>query len=90
MLSGVNGSGGKNRRAKAASTQESPYSSTQAEMAALSRTAGVVACALSVSDDLRTEKVVAIQQSIAAGTYNVSPSAVAGKLMCALLAAKRA
>ena len=52
--------------------------------AKLSTAAGAVAQALSGSD-VRTEKVAALQQSIAAGTYNVSSSDVADKLISALL-----
>lgn len=85
VLSGANGSGGKDRSATAVSTQKASSSAAQVDMAALSRTVGAVACVLSGSDGIRTEKVLAIRQSIAAGMYNVSPSAVAGKLMCTLL-----
>ena len=52
--------------------------------AKLSTTAGVMAQAL-LGSDLRTDKVAALQQSIAAGTYNVPAPAVADKLMRALL-----
>ena len=52
--------------------------------AKLSTTAGVVAQAL-LGSDVRTDKVAALQQSIAAGTYSVSSSNVADKLMGALL-----
>jgi negative regulator of flagellin synthesis FlgM len=34
--------------------------------------------------DVRTEKVAALQQSIAAGTYNIPAADVAGKLIGAL------
>jgi anti-sigma28 factor (negative regulator of flagellin synthesis) len=53
-------------------------------MAALSRTVRM-ACALSGRDDIRTEKILAIQQAIATGKYNIATSAVADKLMCTLL-----
>lgn len=52
--------------------------------AKLSTTAAVIAQAFTGSD-VRTGKVTAVQQSIAAGTYNVSSSAVADKLMSSLL-----
>jgi negative regulator of flagellin synthesis FlgM len=52
--------------------------------AKLSTTAGVMAQAL-LGSDVRTDKVAALQQSIATGTYNVSAPAVADKLMRALL-----
>ena len=83
-LSGANGSGGKGRSATAVSTQKAPRSATPVDMAALSRTVRM-ACALSGRDDIRTEKILAIQQAIATGTYNVAASAVADKLMCTLL-----
>ena len=52
--------------------------------AKLSSTAGVMAQAL-LGSDVRTDKVSALQQSIAAGSYSVPASAVADKLMHALL-----
>lgn len=42
--------------------------------------AAAVAAASGVSD-LRTEKIAAIQQALASGSYSVSPSAVADKLI---------
>jgi negative regulator of flagellin synthesis FlgM len=59
-------------------------SPTGVDEAKLSTTAGVMAQAL-LGSDVRTDKVVALQQSIAAGTYNVSAPAVADKVMRALL-----
>jgi len=44
----------------------------------------VVAQALTGSD-VRADKVAALQQSIAAGTYNVPSSDVAGKVLSAML-----
>lgn len=52
--------------------------------ASLSRAANAVAQALSGSDT-RSDKVAALQQSIAAGTYSVSSSAVAEKLFSTML-----
>jgi len=52
--------------------------------ATLSTTATVVAQALTGSD-VRTDKVAALQQSIAAGTYNIPSSDVAAKVFSALL-----
>ena len=57
---------------------------TDAATATLSSTSAVVAQALSGSD-VRTEKVAALQQSIAAGTYNVPSAAVADKLIGSML-----
>jgi anti-sigma28 factor (negative regulator of flagellin synthesis) len=50
----------------------------------LSRTASVAGQALSGSD-VRFDKVAALQQSIAAGTYNVPAADVAAKVISALL-----
>ena len=52
--------------------------------AKLSTTAGVIVQAFAGSD-VRLAKVAALQQTIAAGTYSVSSSDVADKLMTALL-----
>jgi negative regulator of flagellin synthesis FlgM len=52
--------------------------------AKLSATASMVAQSLSESD-VRPEKVAALQQTIAAGTYSVSSADVADKLMGAML-----
>jgi negative regulator of flagellin synthesis FlgM len=52
--------------------------------ATLSAAANLVGQALTGSD-VRTEKVAALQQAIAAGTYNVSSSDVADKLISSLL-----
>jgi len=54
------------------------------DQATLSTTASVVAQALTGSD-VRADKVAALQQSIAAGTYNVPSSDVAGKVLSAML-----
>jgi negative regulator of flagellin synthesis FlgM len=60
-------------------------SASAVDQTSLSQASGLMAQALSGSDDVRTEKVAALQQSIAAGTYNVSSSAVADKLISSLL-----
>jgi negative regulator of flagellin synthesis FlgM len=53
----------------------------------LSSTASLISQGLGSSSDsdVRTDKIAALQQSIAAGTYNVSASAVADKLMSSML-----
>jgi negative regulator of flagellin synthesis FlgM len=55
-----------------------------ADQTTLSATAGLVANALGGADT-RSEKVASLQQAIAAGTYNVPSSAVAGKIIQSLL-----
>jgi len=55
-----------------------------ADEARVSSTASAVLQALSGSD-VRTDKVAALQQSIAAGTYSVPASDVADKVLSALL-----
>jgi negative regulator of flagellin synthesis FlgM len=50
----------------------------------LSSAAGAIAQALGGSD-VRSEKVAALQQAIASGSYNVSSSDVAGKMIHSLL-----
>ena len=57
---------------------QSPHDSATFSSAA----AGV---AQSADADVRTDKVASIQAALAAGTYNVPASAVAGKLVDALL-----
>lgn len=66
------------------SVQKGSFSAAPVDEATLSPTANMVAQALSGSD-VRTDKVAALQQSIAAGTYNVSSSEVAAKVINALL-----
>ena len=40
-------------------------------------------------EDVRTEKVAAVQAALAAGTYNVPASAVASKMVDAMLSGDR-
>jgi negative regulator of flagellin synthesis FlgM len=58
--------------------------STPVDDAKVSTLAGVITQGLSGSD-VRTEKVAALQQAIAAGTYSVSSSDVAEKVIGSLL-----
>ncbi|HEU4635381.1 MAG TPA: flagellar biosynthesis anti-sigma factor FlgM [Edaphobacter sp.] len=64
-------------------TENKPAAGAQDE-AKLSSTAGLVARALS-TPDVRTAKVEALQKAIADGSYNVSSSDVAGKMIDSLL-----
>ena len=56
----------------------------QADNASLTSTAGVLAQAVN-GDDVRTDKVAALQAAITSGTYNVPASAVADKLIQSML-----
>ena len=55
-----------------------------ADQANLSSASGMIAHALEGSD-VRSEKVTALQQAIASGSYKVSSSEVAGKMIQSLL-----
>jgi negative regulator of flagellin synthesis FlgM len=68
------------------STADSPSqpSAQAADKANLSTLGGLVAQA-SAGSDVRLDKVAALQQSIASGTYNVPASAVASKIVDSLL-----
>ena len=59
-------------------------SNQAADIARLSTTGGSVAQAVTGSD-VRADKVAALQQAIASGTYNVSAADVADKLISNLL-----
>jgi negative regulator of flagellin synthesis FlgM len=71
-------------KTEAVSGQNGFNNGVPVDQANVSSTASAVAQGLSGSD-VRNDKVVALQQSIAAGTYSVSASDVAGKVMSALL-----
>jgi negative regulator of flagellin synthesis FlgM len=56
------------------------------DQASLSTAGGLIAQAISGSNsDVRTDKVAALQQAIANGTYHVASSDVAGKIVDSLL-----
>lgn len=57
---------------------------SHADQANLSSASGMIAHALEGSD-VRSEKVAALQQAIASGSYKVSSSEVAGKMIQSLL-----
>lgn len=61
-----------------------PAGSTDTDETKLSPTGGLIAQALAGSD-VRSSKVEALQKAIADGSYNVSSSDVAGKIMDSLL-----
>ncbi len=62
----------------------SPASAEPEDQAHLSQ-AAVLASASSSLSEVRAEKVTAVQQALAGGTYAVSPSDVAGKVIDHLL-----
>ena len=80
------------RTSQTSSTQETattaPATNTsaahKADHTSLSATGSVISQALD-GDDVRNEKVAALQQAIASGTYHVPSSAVADKLINSLL-----
>lgn len=57
---------------------------SQSDQATLSSASGMIAHALEGSD-VRADKVAALQQAIASGSYHVSSSQVAGKMIDSLL-----
>jgi flagellar biosynthesis anti-sigma factor FlgM len=60
-----------------------PDSATQVDEASLSKASGLITKALELPD-VRAAKVEALQQAIANGSYNVSSSAVADKIIQSL------
>jgi negative regulator of flagellin synthesis FlgM len=67
-----------------AATTASSSNVQHADQTSLSAAGGLVSQALEGSD-VRSSKVASIQQAIAAGTYNVSSSDVADKIIQSLL-----
>ena len=59
--------------------------SSGADHTKLSEFGGALAQVLSTTSDVRMDKVTALQQAIVAGTYNVSASDVADKMIQSLL-----
>jgi negative regulator of flagellin synthesis FlgM len=71
--------------ASATNQHSTPVAKTgHADQASLSSASGMIAHALEGSD-VRSEKVAALQQAIASGSYKVSSSEVAGKMIQSLL-----
>lgn len=60
------------------------HQASQADQTSLSSAGGMMAQALEGSDT-RSDKVAALQQAIASGSYNVSSSDVAGKMIDSML-----
>jgi negative regulator of flagellin synthesis FlgM len=69
---------------RASGSEASVTSAGRSDQASLSSTGGLVAQALE-SSDTRSAKVASLQQTIAAGNYNVSSSDVADKIIQSLL-----
>jgi len=59
-------------------------SAKQTDQTSLSSASGIISHALEGSD-VRSDKVAALQKAIASGSYNVSSSDVAGKMIDSLL-----
>jgi negative regulator of flagellin synthesis FlgM len=75
---------GKSAALVSGTVEDGAGSASAADRTSLSANAVLMAQAFSGSD-VRTDKVAALQQSIAAGTYSVSASDVADKVISALL-----
>jgi negative regulator of flagellin synthesis FlgM len=86
-LNGVSGINGTSAAAAASGAEKKPESVASAavsDQATVSSTGGLVAAALSTSD-VRQDKVASLQAAIASGSYNVSSSDVASKIVDSLL-----
>ncbi len=75
---------GQNASAGAAIDTAPVHSVVKADQTSLSLASGLITKALSLSD-VRSDKVAGLQKAIASGTYNVSSSDVAEKLVKSLL-----
>jgi negative regulator of flagellin synthesis FlgM len=91
-LDGLKSLLGTNPVAPAQTQSKSGAATTQSEIlgdtATLSSAASEVSQAAS-GEGVRMDKVLAVQQALAAGTYNVPASAVASKLIDSMLSADR-
>jgi negative regulator of flagellin synthesis FlgM len=74
--------------AQGKSTPPSSSSGLLSDRATLSSAASEVSQAAS-GEDVRMDKVAAVQQALAAGTYNVPASAVASKVIDSMLSGER-
>ena len=83
-LLGVNPAATAAPESKSQVSSGAPGSAFDTDRATLSSAASEVAQAVS-GEGARTEKVAAIETALAAGTYNVPASAVAGKVVDAML-----
>jgi negative regulator of flagellin synthesis FlgM len=84
-LNGVGSTNGASTAAAAAESKaENGTSAAVSDQATVSSTGGLVAAALNTSD-VRLDKVAALQSAIASGTYNVSSSDVASRIVDSLL-----
>ena len=83
-LLGVNSAGQTATPARAGNTTESGASTFFGDLATLS-SAGSQVSASAADDGVRLDKVASIQAALASGTYNVSPSAVASRLIDSML-----
>jgi len=72
---------------RSSNTPQSEVNTAFGDLATLS-SAGSQVSATAAGDGVRMDKVASIQAALAAGTYNVSPSAVASKLIDSMMAGR--